>query len=160
MVIKKIYFNLEKTKRYQYPSALYSNWKTKNNPVVSNSLWIMIISSHPTVDGNKNWLPCPALDLQKYPMRQLFVHTNELSRLKITADPACQQREPFLHDRAPAEAVMEGTKETDWAKPGVLMVDPKEPDALKNAPLSILSPSDVQLHVHHSLCGVSSRLVT
>jgi hypothetical protein len=66
----------------------------------------------------------------------------------------------LLHDRAPEEAVIDGTKETDLAKRGALMVGMELPDDLKNVPLSILSSLDVQLHLFHSLFGASARFVT
>ena len=63
-------------------------------------------------------------------------------------------------DRTPADAVINDTEETDLAKLGVSTSGLALPDDLKNAPLSIISPSEIQVQVLHSLSGASSRFVT
>jgi hypothetical protein len=56
---------------------------------------------------------------------------------------------------------MGATKEADLAKLGALTAGPGLPDALKKAPLSMRSPSDIHLQFRHSLLGGSpSRFVT
>ena len=59
-----------------------------------------------------------------------------------------------------AEAVIYATEETDLAKLGVSTSGLGLPDDLKNAPLSIMSPSEIQVQVFHSLSGAPSRFVT
>jgi hypothetical protein len=70
-------------------------------------------------------------------------------------------RDPSLHDKTPTESVITDTNETDLAKLGVVTSGPGLPDALKNAPLSSISPSDIHVQELHSLsAAVPSRFVT
>ena len=67
---------------------------------------------------------------------------------------------PSLHDGTPTKAVIDDTKETDLVKLGVSTSGLGLPDDLKKVALSIISPSEIQVQVLHSLSGASSRFVT